>query len=183
MGRSGMQYRTPGRTVTIELFSGHSRMGGLGWEDFHPEDELQSPLAPRVHGGGTGGVSKRRSRIGKPTARKPATSTTENTGYILALPPRTVSRQHKPPVAVPLIWRHAYPGEPAPRPTYGPGAASHWSAQPWPEACPDASGSIAVGAVGGGGGGGSVFDLLWRRSRANSGWRKHIVAPPSENHR
>jgi hypothetical protein len=42
----------------------------------------------------------------------PATSKTENTGYILALPPSTVSRQHKPLVAVPLIWRHAYPALP-----------------------------------------------------------------------
>ena len=33
MGRSGMQYRTPGRTVAIELPSGHSRTGGCGWED------------------------------------------------------------------------------------------------------------------------------------------------------
>jgi len=82
MGRSGMQYRTPGRTLTIEVPSGHSRIGhaarGVGWlEDSRLEEAPQSLL---MQGGGTVGVSMCRSRIGKPIAKTLATSTTENTG-------------------------------------------------------------------------------------------------------
>ena len=86
MARSGMQYRTPDRTAAIELPWGHFRVDGCGWMGRPLAGALVSPLAPHAtHGGGTGAGSMRRSRIGKPAAKMPVTSTIENTGYILAL--------------------------------------------------------------------------------------------------
>jgi hypothetical protein len=70
-----MQYRTPGRTVTIELSSGQSRTGIAGWGDFHPSDGLQPALAPLAQSGVTEGASICRSRPGGVTAN-PANKST-----------------------------------------------------------------------------------------------------------
>jgi hypothetical protein len=82
-----MQYRTPGRTVTIELSAGHSRIGDAGsfGSELSPGEKApQPPLAPIMQGRGARGVSNGRPPVVKPTAKPPATSKTDNTDFVLA---------------------------------------------------------------------------------------------------
>jgi len=107
-----MQYRTPGRTVTIELSAGHSRTGASGREDFRGSGVSQPPLIPALHGGAAGGVSIRGPRSCQPMAMPPAKSTIENNVISPAAPKpmTTVSDLGEPALAARLIQRHAKTG-------------------------------------------------------------------------
>jgi hypothetical protein len=105
-----MQYRTPGRTVTIELSAGHSRTGAAGCEVFSRLGASQPPLAPALHAGGVAnGRSIRGPRSDQPTAKPPAKSTIENNVISPAAPKpmAMVSDPGEPALAVPLNPRHA----------------------------------------------------------------------------